>query len=150
MPGTLAQAITDVLAPLLAGALVVAVGLLPILAIDVTSFAVALIVLLLVSLPAPKRGDGEMRKDRPSVPDGWRYIRGRRDLVPLLALLAMGNPVSGFLGAALAPMVLGFASPTGLGLIPGSPVRGCSSEALWWPPPGDRPSEPAASSSARC
>ena len=48
MPGTLAQAITDVLAPLLAGALVVAVGLLPILAIDVTSFAVALIVLLFV------------------------------------------------------------------------------------------------------
>ena len=116
--GMVAQAASDVFAPLLAGMLVATVGIVPILALDVVSFALAIGALAVVRFPEVAGSARAMvRPMLAQVGDGWRYIRTRRELLALLAFLAMVAFVEGFVGALLAPLVLGFASSQGLGLV---------------------------------
>lgn len=116
--GMVAQAASGVFAPLLAGALVVAVGIVPVLALDVASFAVAVVALAVVRFPAAVGSSGAvLRPILAQLGDGWRYMRSRAELLALLAFLAMIGFVAGFIDALLAPLVLGFASAQGLGLV---------------------------------
>jgi hypothetical protein len=116
--GMLAQAASDVFAPLLSAGIYVAVGVVPLLALDVVSFSVSLVALAVVRFPAVVVGAGAaVRPVITQLGDGWRYMRSRPELLALLAFLAMVDFGSGFIGALLAPLVLAFDAPEGLGIV---------------------------------
>jgi DHA3 family macrolide efflux protein-like MFS transporter len=113
---TLAQAASDILAPLLAAALLVTVGLGPILVLDLVSFAVAVGALSIVRFPGViTRTETALGPVIAQLGDGWRYIRGRPELLSLVGFLAIVNFLWGIVAALFAPLVLGFSSPQGLG-----------------------------------
>ena len=112
------QSGAQVLAPLLAGMLMEWLPIPSIIAIDLTTFGVAVLLLVfLVRVPKPPAATG----DRPSfwrqVAFGWEYIRDRPGLVALLGYFACINfllPVSMVL---VTPLVLSFASTDDLGMV---------------------------------
>ena len=99
----------NVVAPLLAGALLPVIGLTGILLIDLVSFIVAIGALLVVHVPNPKRtlegqqGEGNLLKEAAY---GFQYIFKRPGLLYLQIILFMGNFFIGFRNTLLAPMVL--------------------------------------------
>ena len=114
------QAVSEILAPLLAGVLMVSVQLWGIFLIDVLSFLLAVASLLLVRFPAHKSSI-KQRKEKVSLfheaKIGWRYIAARSGLLGLLIFLALVNFLWGMVGALITPMILNFTSPERLGMI---------------------------------
>jgi DHA3 family macrolide efflux protein-like MFS transporter len=100
---------SQIVAPLLAGALLVPIGLLGILILDLVSAAVAIGTLLLVEVPQPRRteagrqGSGRFLKEAVY---GFRYIQARPSLLGLQTLFLVGNLFSGMAWAVFAPMLL--------------------------------------------
>jgi len=88
---TLAQASSDVIAPLLAAALLLTVGIGPILALDALSFSVGLAALIVVTFPSRPRIDQPMRPVAHQLADGWVYLRRQRSLLALVGFLAVVN-----------------------------------------------------------
>lgn len=122
----LGQAVPGVLGPLLAGGLVLAVGLRGILLIDLASYAVAVLTLLAVRLPRPPRSAGRAAPSGSLAQDiavGWTYLRERPGMLALLYTYASVNFCLGILTALLPPMVLALASPAALGTV--LSVAGC-------------------------
>ncbi|MBN1286369.1 MAG: MFS transporter [Anaerolineae bacterium] len=114
----LGPAAADILAPMLAGMLVVNIGVPGVVLIDFATFIAAVGTLLLVRFPALPAAD----KDTPDavrgeVTYGLRYILARPGLLGLLAFLAVAQFAGGTVGALLAPMVLGFTTADWLGLL---------------------------------
>jgi hypothetical protein len=107
------------LAPLLAGALLVPLGLAGVLAVDLATFVIAVTAVIAVSIPsgrpatAAPAGDSLWREAR----HGLKYIWERPALVALLLLLAGINFSLGFVHVLLPPLVLSFASPAALGVV---------------------------------
>jgi penicillin G amidase len=114
----LGMAVPSIVGPLLAGALVVAVGLGGILVLDLASFGIALLTLLVVRFPRAAQSPesaasrGSLGKE---IAFGWKYLRARPGLLALLYTFAGVNFCLGMVQAVLPPMVLGFASPAALG-----------------------------------
>jgi DHA3 family macrolide efflux protein-like MFS transporter len=121
-----------ILAPLLAGALVVAFGIQSVVLIDFGTFVFALITLLAVRIPSPPvsaegvKGRGALWREALS---GWSFIRQRPGLLALLLLFATLGVSLGMVQVLLAPLVLSFASAAvygrvasaaGLGMLAGS------------------------------
>jgi DHA3 family macrolide efflux protein-like MFS transporter len=125
----LGMAVPGVLGPLLAGGLVVAVGLRGILLIDAASYAAAVLPLLAVRLPRPPPGADPADPAAPhrslarDVAAGWTWLRERPGLLALLATFAGVNFCVGILTALLPPMILALASPAALGTV--MAVAGC-------------------------
>jgi MFS family permease len=134
-----AQAASQILAPLLAGALLGPIGIEGILILDFVSFAFALATLLAVRFP-PLADDAET-KAAPStwaerwreITAGWIYLVERGGLMALMILLAGLNFSFGLANVLVQPLVLSFASPAdlgraltigGVGLLLGSVVMG--------------------------
>ncbi len=98
-----------VLAPLLAGALLLWIGLTGIMLIDVVTFLVAVGALLLVVVPQPprteagKQGQGSLLKESAY---GLRYILARPSLLGLQLVFFFANFFSGLGFTAIAPMIL--------------------------------------------
>ena len=121
------MALAQVVAPISAAGLLVAVGLRGVILIDFTTFAFAIVVLLAVRFPQPPKGapvvaPGAGLKAQMLV--GWSYIRARPALWGLL-LLAAGHKFSvALVQTLLTPLVLGFASPAMLGLVLGAASGG--------------------------
>ncbi|MEM7052763.1 MAG: MFS transporter [Acidobacteriota bacterium] len=110
----------DVVAPLAAGALLPIAGLAGVIALDLTTFLVALGILFCLRVPSPER--------RPSAAKaallqeakvGWIYIRERPGLLRLLGLIAVLNLWIPLALVLTTPMVLGFAGVAELGLVLG-------------------------------
>ena len=99
----------NVIAPLLAGALLPVVGLTGILLFDVATFLLAIGALLVVHIPQPERtregaeAQGNMLKEALY---GFRYIFARPSLLGLQMVFFVGNLFSGIAFTLLAPMVL--------------------------------------------
>lgn len=110
----------NLVAPLVAGALLGVIGLTGVFLIDLTTFAVALATLLAIRIPRPP-GSTERVKERTSLVaealEGWRYIRERPGLLSILGLFAGINFAQGFVMVLLPPLVLSFASPAALGTV---------------------------------
>ncbi len=106
-------------APALGGALMVSAGIVTIFAIDLATFAFALVTLLIVRIPAPPVSEAA-RAARGSIwreaAVGWTLVRARRGLFWLLVLAAMGNLSVGFIQSLASPMLLNFASARALGI----------------------------------
>ena len=107
----------QVLAPLVAGALIVRIPLPAILALDLATFAVAVVLLLFVRIPRPPRRTDERPGLWSEAAYGWRYIRQRPGLVSLLLYFAMLNLVIPMATVLTTPLVLSFATAAHLGLV---------------------------------
>jgi MFS transporter, DHA3 family, macrolide efflux protein len=116
----LGEAAAQILAPLLAGAMVVSLGRQGVVLIDFVSYLVAVAALLVVRVPRPPASPeaaaaaGSLWREASS---GWSYIRRHPGLLALLVLLAFTNLGLGMVQVLLSPMVLSFASPAVLGRV---------------------------------
>jgi DHA3 family macrolide efflux protein-like MFS transporter len=105
-----------VVAPALAGAILVIFGLGGILLTDVATFLVAVGTLMMVRFPRPKHHDetrtGSVRSDAVA---GWRYIKDRPGLFGLLWVYAGVNFALSFGNVLFIPLILAFASEAAVG-----------------------------------
>uniref|UniRef100_UPI000DE1A7C2 MFS transporter n=1 Tax=Nonomuraea lactucae TaxID=2249762 RepID=UPI000DE1A7C2 len=107
-------------APLLAGALLVGVGLTGVVVIDLVTFAVSRLVLHLVPLPREVTRPGGGTPVEPWLRDlafGLRFLRARRGLLWLVGLLAAYNLFFGMAGVLVQPLILSFGSAALLGAL---------------------------------
>jgi MFS transporter, DHA3 family, macrolide efflux protein len=118
----LATATAQVFAPLAAGFLLLLVRLQGIIVIDLVSFAVALITILMVRIPQPPATAGGGGGEQPratllgSFAEAWRYVAARPGLVHLLALFGALSFLCGFVDVLYIPLVLGFGSTGAVGI----------------------------------
>jgi DHA3 family macrolide efflux protein-like MFS transporter len=116
----LAQSISSLVSPALAGFLVVATGLSSVILIDFATFLFAVVTLLVVRFPRPETSAegaaarGSLIREAAS---GWSYIAQRPGLLGLLILYAVVNFLGITTKVLLRPYVLSFASADVLGLI---------------------------------
>jgi MFS family permease len=120
----LAMAVSEVLAPVTAGFLILAIGIDGIVLIDLASFALAILSVAVVRIPRAPRSpaqtegaDGGRRSLLSDFRDGWRYIAARPGLLALLFFLGAVNFSAGFIDLLLTPLVLAFTSADALGLV---------------------------------
>ncbi len=112
--------LSRMLAPVLAGMLLMSIGLQGVILIDFATFLFSTIVLLLVRFPQPevsaegRAATGTLRWQMGFV---WTFIRERPGLLQLLLLFAATNSVVTIVPVLVVPLVLGFASPVTLGLV---------------------------------
>ncbi len=112
-----ADAVTGILTPLVAGVLVVTIGLGGILLLDVATFLVAAGTLLLVRIPRPETGPGRPPGIAAAALEGWRFVRERPGLFALLLYFPVVNLGSGMINPMFGPLVLSFATPAELGAV---------------------------------
>lgn len=114
-----AESISIIVAPLLAGFLLSAIDLQGIVLVDFATFLVAMLTLLFVKFPNV-REEGE-EKTKKSVwkeaAFGWRYIVERPGLKWLLVFFAVTNFLLGFFNILLQPYILSFSNETVLGMV---------------------------------
>lgn len=116
----IAEAAGLVISPLLAGVLVVTVGLRGVIFIDFATFLIAVIAILPLRIPRPVQT--EERAAAPTslwrdIAEGWSYIHTRSGLVALFGLFAAFNFIVGMAGILVQPLILSFASPAVLGTL---------------------------------
>ena len=114
------EAASQLISPILAGALYVTAGLESIILIDFATFAFAIFTLLLVRFPRPEvtaegaAGKGSLLQEALY---GWRYITVRAGLLGLLLYFASINFLYGMLGPLIQPMLLDMTTPDLLGVL---------------------------------
>jgi MFS family permease len=117
----LGQAASEILAPALAGVLLLTIQLQGVILIDVATFLFAVLTLLIVRIPSPKPAARveKSKSDtwRQEISYGWRYITARPGLFGLLIFLTTVNFLWGMVGALITPMILGFTTSANLGLL---------------------------------
>jgi len=114
----LSDALGQVVAPVVAGALIASVRLPSVLLIDLASFGIALLTLAITRFPrleAPAQArEGSLVREALV---GWDYLVARPGLLALLIVFAIGNFFVGNAQALLTPMILSFSSPATLGIV---------------------------------
>jgi DHA3 family macrolide efflux protein-like MFS transporter len=116
----LGRAASEILAPTLAGVLLLTIKVQGVLLIDFATFLFAVTTLLFVQFPQPKTTTtGEQSKSSlwHEATYGWRYLTARPGLVGLMGFFAIVNFLWGTVGAVITPMILGFTSSDILGAI---------------------------------
>lgn len=112
-----------VIAPLVAGYLMVVLSVAGVIAIDLVTFCVAMVLLLFVRIPRPEASPEAAAGERPSfwrqVVFGWEYIRQRPGLVALLGYFASINLLIPMGLVLVTPLVLSFTDAADLGLVLG-------------------------------
>ena len=115
----LGEAVAQLIAPMLAGLLLVTIRLNGIILIDFITFLFALATLLIVRFP-----DIQINKDETQVrsllhqaADGWKYIACRPGLLGLLILLTTSNLLVGAVSVLVTPLILSIASAAILGTV---------------------------------
>jgi MFS transporter, DHA3 family, macrolide efflux protein len=114
------NAITSIAAPPLAGLLMALINIWNLLLIDFASFFFAIASLLLITIPNPQasaEGKAAKRSLWREAAVGWQFIRQRQGLLALLVFFAAVNLFTSMCSVAVLPMVRGFASPAGVGVV---------------------------------
>ena len=119
---SLAQSGSGIIAPVVAGAVVVTWGLTPIFLFDIASFCIAIALLLAVDVPSPSRSQlgeearGSLWKETVF---GWRYIVARRPLFLLQLSFFASNLIASVSMTVWTPMILARTgdSATTLGIV---------------------------------
>jgi MFS family permease len=125
------EAVSIVVAPAAAGALLATRGLGAILLTDVATFAVAVVTLALVRFPRPEptAAPGAAPSMWREMAAGWHYLRARRGLLGLLFIYAGVNFVLSFENVLAIPLIVsltseaaagGVLSAAGFGMLAGS------------------------------
>jgi MFS family permease len=111
--------VSNVAAPVIAGALLSVIALRHLVLIDLASFAVAIVTLALVRIPPPTPSspdsDDKHEPWRRQLGFGWRYVKARPGLVALLGFLALSNLTENVVVVLIAPLVLTYADEAVLG-----------------------------------
>lgn len=113
-----AQGMAQLIAPVVAGALVVTIKLRGVLMIDCATFLFALITLVMVRIPTVSNSTPQSATGRSLLREtayGWSYIVSRSGLLGLILFLAFGNVLISTIEVLAQPLVLSFASPAALG-----------------------------------
>jgi MFS family permease len=112
-----AEAVAQLVAPVVGGILVVAIDIRGVLLIDAASFIFALITLSIVRVPTRKHhiGDAAETSLMREAAYGWRYIASRHGLLALMIFFAFSNFLAGVVEVLAQPLILSFASPVQLG-----------------------------------
>jgi hypothetical protein len=116
----LSNALVLVVRPLLGGLLLLQIGLRGVLLIDLTTFLIAVISLLLVRFPPTppvERDPGGKRSLLSEAAEGWAYVKSRPGLLGLLAFAATVALVLGFVTVLITPLILSFTDVSTLGVI---------------------------------
>ncbi|MFG1944019.1 MFS transporter [Nonomuraea sp. NPDC048826] len=110
----------QIAAPVLGATLLAAVGMVGVVAIDLSTFGVAMMALLLIRLPAAVLRPNAAA-ERPAVLEdlgaGWRHLRSRAGLTALVAALTGFNFTFAVAGVLVQPLILSFAGPGVLGVL---------------------------------
>jgi MFS family permease len=112
-----ANAVSQVLAPVLGGVLLVSIGIHGIVLINCLSYAVAVVTLLFIRIPRARDPDGSTTADGRGVRQAWRYLVDRPGLLALMIFLGVISAFIGFVEVLINPLVLAFASPGALGAV---------------------------------
>ena len=116
-----ALAASQVLGPVMAGFLLLGIGLDGIVLVDFLSFGLAILSLIVVRIPhgrpADEAADGSATNLLAEFREGWRYVGARRGLLALLFFVGAVNFSAGFLELLITPLVLAFASADALGIV---------------------------------
>lgn len=115
------QALCQILAPALAGLLVISVGVAGVLFIDLSTFLVGIGTLLFSRLPAePPLGSVDRKLHGQGVGsqflEGLRSLRNTPGLIGLLRFQTVFTFLWSLFAVMVSPMLLGFTNPDGLGL----------------------------------
>ncbi|WP_375509311.1 MFS transporter [uncultured Nostoc sp.] len=105
----LATSSSIIITPALAGALYLVIGLVGILIIDIITFAIALLTLLLVHIPQPtitKLGMHSNTNLKEDLYFGWRYVALRPSLLAMLILMLLFSFAYQFSGSLATPLIL--------------------------------------------
>jgi hypothetical protein len=113
----LSEAVGQVVAPVVAGALVAAFAIKTVLWIDLATFLFSLVTLFVVRIPKLAQEVGEGRSFLDDARAGWIYLQERPGLLGLLFVFVVGNFFIGNAQALLTPLILGFSSAQALGAI---------------------------------
>jgi MFS family permease len=113
----LAFAVSQVLAPLLAGALITLIGLIGVTALDFATFLFSTATLLAARIPSRIAAGGARRSYVRDIPFGWRYVFGSAGLAALLLMFAAVNFFSELATVLFTPLVLNVSTPAALGSI---------------------------------
>lgn len=119
----MAEAISVVVAPILAGILLVWIGMTYVVMIDFITATIAISSLFFVRFPrvdknaSPEKGAKKKGKMLQEIAEGWRYIIERPGLKGLLIFFAISNFLFGFFNVSLTPLILSFASEAELGTV---------------------------------
>ncbi len=129
----LGQGFSEILAPGLAGVLLVIVGVPGVLMIDLATYLIGILTLLTSRVPAAPPATSHAAAHAPGIraemQAGLQALQANRGLAALLSFQALFSFLWSIFGVLVTPMVLGFASPeqlgfgltvAGLGLISGS------------------------------
>ena len=107
---SLIEAGPNVIAPILAGALIPIIGLTGILLLDVVTFLFAIGALMIVHIPQPPRTEEGVKSQEGGMLNeaayGFKYIFARPSLLGLQMIFFFGNLFAGIGFTALAPMIL--------------------------------------------
>jgi MFS family permease len=114
----MADALSIVFAPVMAGFLLTSMGIKGILIIDFFTFIIALSTLLFVKFPelAPSEKDSKKVSFFQDALFGWKYIIDRPGLRGLLVYFAVVNLLLGYFNVLLQPLILSFANEKMLGI----------------------------------
>ena len=104
----LAEAASGIVAPMLAGGLLLLIGIRGIFTIDIVTFVVAIGALLCVFIPEPNRAEREVTQSSLWQDSlfGFRYIFGNRSLLGLQLVFFASNLIATFGFTVFAPMLL--------------------------------------------
>lgn len=101
---------SEILAPVFAGALLVPFGLVSIMLVDVVTFIIAIVTVLLIYIPQPEPEAIPEGSKRPSLWQdslyGFKYIKERPGLLGLQFAFTALNFISAFGGVIVVPMIL--------------------------------------------
>ncbi len=114
------QAASQVVSPMLGGALLALVQVWGVLLIDVAAFLFALFTLLVVSIPRPRAAtEGEERDSSllREIAYGWSYITARPGLLGLLIFFATSHFLGSIVETLSVPLMLSLTTPAVLGTV---------------------------------
>jgi MFS family permease len=92
-------------------------GLKPILACDLGSFALAALLTMLVRIPRSRPEEGEQSTVLEDLRAGFSYLRTEKGLLTLVGVFVLANFFIAMAEVALQPMVLSFTSQKTLGVV---------------------------------
>jgi DHA3 family macrolide efflux protein-like MFS transporter len=113
------MALTQILAPGLAGTLVATIGPANVMLIDFGTFLFAMLTLLVIRIPRPAASAEGARRGSllREAWWGWRFIRERPGLLGILILFASTNFCMSMMQVLVMPLVLGFTTTQVLGVV---------------------------------
>lgn len=112
------NSLVTILTPVFASTVIAFAGLDAVIAFDLTTFAVAFLVLLLfIKIPEPEKKELKSENLLQTAKDGLSYLKTNEGILWLIMFMAAINLIASVYDAALPAMVLSLADETALGIV---------------------------------